>query len=242
MGRIGKVVNKLIKFNTNDVNFKNNNNIVAPASRLTFAQDGEDFVLVSLLEDNFHKKGFYLDVGAHDPFRFSNTAIFYKQGWRGINVEPNPDAKPIFDQERPEDINLMIAISSAGGTKKFYIYNEPALNGIDNDRREEFKDTGYKLEKITDIKVDTLENILVKFQERFACPNFLSIDVEGHELEVLKSNNWEMFPFDFILVEQRLEDLTLISQSEIYAFLSRLTYRPVACTGRTVIYKRSPQT
>jgi FkbM family methyltransferase len=207
----------------------------------SWAQDGEDLVLTALLESKSSRKGFYLDVGAHDPFRFSNTAFFYKNGWRGINVEPNPDAKSTFDQERPEDINLSIAISSTSGTKKFYIYNEPALNGIDNDRREELKDTGYKLEKITDIKTDTLEKILLKYQAHFARPNFLSIDVEGHEMEVLKSNNWGLFPFDFILVEQRLEDLTLISCSEIYAFLSSLTYRPVACTGRTVIYKRSPQ-
>jgi len=121
------------------------------------------------------------------------------------------------------------------------MFNGSALNGIDNDRREELKDTGYKLERITEIQTDTLENVLVKYQERFAHPNFLSIDVEGHEMEVLMSNNWKLFPFDFILVEQRLEDLTLISQSEIYAFLSGLSYRPVACTGRTVIYKRNPQ-
>jgi FkbM family methyltransferase len=215
--------------------------IFSQDAKLAFSQDGEDLVLVSLLEQNYQKKGFYLDVGAHDPFRFSNTAIFYKNGWRGINVEPNPDAKSTFDRERPEDINLSIAISSTSGTKKFYIYNEPALNGIDNDRREELKDTAYRLEKVTDIKTGTLENILVKFQERFAFPNFLSIDVEGHEMEVLVSNNWKLFPFEFILVEQRLEDLTLISQSEIYAFLSGLSYRPVACTGRTVIYKRSSQ-
>jgi len=241
MARIIDFLKTRLRYFFHKSQLKSVNSSIPQEHKIVFSQDGEDLVLVSLLEDNFQTKGFYLDVGAHDPFRFSNTAIFYKHGWRGINVEPNPDAKPIFDQARPEDINLSIAISSAGGTKKFYIYNEPALNGIDNDRREELKDSGYKLEKISDIKTDTLENILVKFQERFSRPNFISIDVEGHELEVLKSNNWEMFPFDFILVEQRLEDLTLISQSEIYAFLSRLTYRPVACTGRTVIYKRSPQ-
>ena len=241
MARIINLLKTRLRYFFHKSQLKSVNFSIPQEHKIVFSQDGEDLVLVSLLEDNFQTKGFYLDVGAHDPFRFSNTAIFYKQGWRGINLEPNPDAKPIFDQARPEDINLSIAISSTSGIKKFFIYNEPALNGIDNDRREEFKDTGYKLEKISDIKVDTIENILVKFQERFARPNFLSIDVEGHELEVLKSNNWEMFPFDFILVEQRLKDLTLISQSEIYAFLSGLTYRPLACTGRTVIYKRSPQ-
>jgi FkbM family methyltransferase len=205
----------------------------------SFSQEGEDRVLLSLLDAFRPGRGFYVDVGAHDTERFSNTCVFYQNGWRGVNIEPNPEAIANFEKSRPEDINLSIAISSEPGTRKFFCYNEPALNGIDNDRTEEFKGTPFKLLQVVEIETERLDNVLTRHRERFVQPNFLSIDVEGHEMEVLESNDWTLFPFDFVLVEQRLEDLTRIGQSDLYTFLHAHGYIPVACTGRTVVYKRA---
>ncbi len=211
----------------------------APPCIESFSQEGEDVVLAGLLVGT--KNGFFVDVGAHHPTRFSNTWRFYQAGWRGINIDPTPKSMDAFKELRPEDVNLEVGISRQAATRQFFCYNEPALNGIDNDRREELKDTSYKLESIIDIQTLPLAEILAQYGKNFATPNFLSIDVEGLEMEVLSSHDWERFPFGFILIEQRLSDLTALRDSAVWRFLSKLGYQAVACTGRTVIYQSSPQ-
>jgi hypothetical protein len=75
----------------------------------SYSQDGEDMVLKVFFYENKRKyEGFYIDVGAHHPFRFSNTAFFYQKGWRGINIEPTPDLIKKFKRYRKRDINLNV--------------------------------------------------------------------------------------------------------------------------------------
>jgi hypothetical protein len=98
--------------------------------KISFSQDGEDMVLASFYEGIKKYKGFYIDVGAHHPLRFSNTAFFYKKGWRGINIEPTPDLFKYFPRLRKNDINLNIGIGN-GEKLIFYIFNEGAINTFD---------------------------------------------------------------------------------------------------------------
>ena len=76
----------------------------------SFAQEGEDRVLFSLLFKLHGGKhidnGFYVDVGAHHPYYLSNTYIFYRQGWRGLNIDAMPGSMALFEKNRPRDINL----------------------------------------------------------------------------------------------------------------------------------------
>ena len=202
-----------------------------------FGQEGEDAVLAGLMGQQLPKQGLYVDVGAHHPKRFSNTYKFYQAGWRGINIDPTPGCMAEFQQLRPEDINLEIGVATQSGERAFYCYNERALNGIDNDRRKELADSPYKLEKIINIQTEPLGTILDRHNVELKPPNFLSIDVEGLEMEVLLSNQWKRYPFQWIMVEQRSEDITTIIQTRPWLFLSSKGYKAVACTGRTVIYK-----
>ena len=95
-----------------------------------YSQEGEDMILRRIFEGQ--ENGFYIDVGAHHPRRFSNTYYFYKQGWRGINIEPNPDALKAFNSDRPKDINLQLGVSDAASILKYYYFDEPALNTFDS--------------------------------------------------------------------------------------------------------------
>jgi hypothetical protein len=76
---------------------------------------------------------FYVDVGAHHPRRFSNTQYFYRQGWRGINIEPNPDGHALLKLFRRKDININCGVSDQEGTLPYYQFDEPALNTLDRD-------------------------------------------------------------------------------------------------------------
>ncbi|MBN8710078.1 MAG: FkbM family methyltransferase [Verrucomicrobia bacterium] len=203
-----------------------------------FGQEGEDAVLSGLIDPKGNREGFFVDVGAHHPTRFSNTWKFYQAGWRGINIDPTPGSMTSFREIRTEDVNLEVGVSYEAAMRKFYCYNEPALNGIDNDRREELKDTHYKLERILDIETLPLSEILRRHESKFVSPNFLTIDVEGLEIEVLSSLDLNRYPFDFILIEQRLPNLAALGDSDIWRFMTERGYKAVACTGRTVFYQR----
>ena len=79
----------------------------------SYSIEGEDRIVRALLWQK-HDKGFYVDVGAHHPFRFSNTYLFYTQGWSGINIDATPGSMKAFNKYRPRDINLEVGI---GGRK-----------------------------------------------------------------------------------------------------------------------------
>lgn len=74
----------------------------------SYSQEGEDMILSRIFGDK--KNGFYVDVGAHHPFRFSNTYLFYKRGWLGINIDAMPGSMRLFDRFRKNDINIESAI------------------------------------------------------------------------------------------------------------------------------------
>lgn len=89
---------------------------------LSFSQEGEDMILRKLLDRK--TTGFYIDVGAHHPQRFSNTYFFYLKGWSGINIDPIPGRMKLFNQLRNRDINLEIGISESKKSLTYYIFNE----------------------------------------------------------------------------------------------------------------------
>jgi len=82
-----------------------------------YSQFGEDAVL-RVLVNSGERPGFYVDVGAYHPKHLSNTYFFYKKGWRGINIDPNPRSIKLFNLLRPTDINLNVAIANGEGGGK----------------------------------------------------------------------------------------------------------------------------
>jgi FkbM family methyltransferase len=209
----------------------------------SYSQDGEDMVLKVFFYENKRKyKGFYIDVGAHHPFRFSNTAHFYQKGWQGINIEPTPDLIKKFKRYRKRDINLNVGVANQTSELTFYVFNDQALNSFDKElslsRHED--STPYKIVKELKIQTYPLSDILDRYLPENQKIDFLSIDAEGVDLEVLKSNNWEKYVPDFILVEQNLCEFVVenLKQDEIYNYLTENHYKMVAKTKRTSIFQR----
>lgn len=209
----------------------------------SYSQYGEDLILKGLMERDqidLSKKGFYLDVGAHHPTRFSNTKLFYDLGWSGINIEPNEGIKCLFDKTRPRDKTLEIGLGKKCGSQKFFLYNETALNSLNN-RDSELLDTPYSSTGSKLIEIARMEDIINEIcAERLPEPNFLDIDVEGLELEVLEGNNWYKFNFNFILIEQKIKSLELIKDSAVFNFLSDKGYKLLAHNGLTGFYRHTP--
>ena len=195
-------------------------------------------VLRSFYEGRKRYKGYYVDIGAHHPYRFSNTLYFYKRGWKGINIEPTPSALKLFKLFRSRDINLNIGISSKKDKLKFYCFNEPALNGFSRELSEERNNTSKKYKIINELVIETypLGEVLDKYLPEGQQIDFLTIDVEGLDMQVLQSNDWTKYKPLHILVEDQL-DFNDLHGSEIYSFLEQQGYLLAAKTLRTLFFR-----
>lgn len=205
-------------------------------STISYAQEGEDMVLRRIF--NTQVEGFYVDVGAHHPMRFSNTYNFYKMGWTGINVEPNPDSFKLFEEYRVKDINVNCGVAKENGTLNYYMFDESALNTFDdNVLNSRIQNSNCKHINTVDIKVVPLAEILSKLLPPNKKIDYLTIDVEGLDLEVLQSNDWVRFRPKWVLVEQlNLADIESLD-FEIHHFMKSLNYVLFAKTYNTLFYK-----
>lgn len=201
----------------------------------SYSQEGEDMILARLFEKK--DTGFYVDVGAHHPQRFSNTYYFYKKGWRGINIDAMPGSMVLFNKIRSRDINIEKPVSDKKEILTFYAFNEPALNGFSKEISETRNDgVNYFIKFTKDIETLTLEEILDKNLPKDQTIDFLSIDVEGFDLKVLKSNNFNKYKPKVILIEALENHLKDMDSNEIVRYLMQAKYILMAKTIYTYIF------
>lgn len=203
----------------------------------SYSQEGEDLILKDIFFELGIRKGFFVDVGAHHPVRFSNTYLLYKKGWNGINFEPNISSGRIFQVLRKRDKTYHIGIGNEEGEKDFYVFDEPAINSFDKETSlERDKNSPYKLLKTVKIPILKLSTALSKFLPSGRKIDLMSVDVEGLDLEVLKSNDWEKFRPTVLLVEDMYFDMETPQNSEIWLFLRDKGYKVYAKTKRTLVF------
>jgi len=201
----------------------------------SYSQEGEDILLRRIFERN--AQGFYIDVGAHHPKRFSNTYFFYKKGWRGINIDPSPETIRLFNRYRPKDINLEIGVSDKSGKMAYFVFDEPALNSFDERLSlERAENTRYQIVAKRSVNVDRLDSILDKYLPQGMIIDFMSIDAEGHDEHVVRSNDWTRYRPRCLLVEVVGEDLAGIMDSPLHQFLVAFDYKLFAKTLNTIFY------
>ena len=203
---------------------------------LCYGQDGEDLILDRLLERQ--PLGFYVDVGAHHPVRFSNTYLFYKRGWRGINIDAMPGAMRAFERLRPRDINIESGVADASGRLKYHRFNEPALNTFDAAEAQRKNSPPYELLDTIEVPVERLDRLLALHLPAGQDIDFMSVDVEGKDLEVLRSNDWTRHRPRFVLAETLRTDLLALGTCPITRFLMDVGYRPVAKAYNTSFFCR----
>lgn len=163
------------------------------------------------------KNGIFVDVGAHDGITINNTLFFEKhRNWTGINIEPQPDIFEKLKINRPNCINLNIAISDEDGKSEF-IHNTGYTNMLSG-LKNSYDDRHYGrnlLELIHyggESKVITIETkkLSTVFEEHdIKNINYLSIDVEGGEFNVIKSIDFEKCSIQVIGFESNYDDLSV---------------------------------
>jgi len=191
-----------------------------------YAQYNEDIVLQALLPDV--KKGFYVDVGANHETYHSVTKYFYNKGWSGINIEPIPRLIAKFRKTRPRDANLQLAVSLRRSTLELRDY--PEHDGLSTLSIDSKKDPSKVALPHNDylVEVDSLKNIFKN--QKVKAIDFLKIDVEGYEFEVLKSNDWDKYRPTVICIEanHRIRDWV--------SYLEKKHYKRVIFDGLNEYY------
>jgi FkbM family methyltransferase len=204
--------------------------------RRSYSQEGEDRILHRMFE--FQGPGFYVDVGAHHPFRFSNTYLFYRSGWRGVNIDACPGSMEVFKRERPEDVNIEAGVNSTRGSATFFMFDEPALNSFDETLSRSRDGVGGRIVREAQVPQAPLRDLLEGHLPKRLGPSFLSVDVEGRDLEVLQSNDWTTFRPDVVLAECLGADMAALPSHPVVELLRSVDFAPAAKTVNTVFFKR----
>jgi FkbM family methyltransferase len=205
------------------------------APQLCYGQDGEDLILNRLFRGK--RTGLYIDVGAHHPMRFSNTYSFYLKGWRGINIDPEPGSMKLFKKYRDRDINLEVGIAAKAGHMTYYRFDDSALNTFDPQEAIKKNKPPYKLLECIDVKVCTLAEVLEMYIKKDQHIDFFTVDAEGMDEEVLRSNDWSRFRPKYILAETLRADLLDLSQSSLVQYLISQNYKPISKAYNTTFFE-----
>jgi len=188
---------------------------------LSFSQTGEDCILSFYFPE---RTGFYVDVGCNDPLRLSNSFLFYLRGWRGIAIDANVIVADRFQRTRKKDVCIAAAVSDSERDVIFHRSESEAVSTIDEGTLEEWKDKWkFRPEDQVAVRTRTLTSILRQaLPDENAEIDFLSIDVEGHEFQVLSSLDFKSLRPKLITVE--IHDLKTISTNNVYVLLTANGY------------------
>lgn len=164
---------------------------------ISYAQNFEDVMLARAFSGQ--SSGFYIDIGVWHPTVDSVTKHFYDQGWNGINVEPIPERFSTIAEARTNDVNIHAAISSAPGPLEIHQVAGTGLSTVRSDYAKRHLDAGFEVRTLQvptlSLRALCVEHVLGRSID------FMKIDVEGAEAEVINSGDWNAFRPRIVLVE-----------------------------------------
>tara|TARA_B000000532_G_C18670601_1_gene320878 strand:+ start:43 stop:648 length:606 start_codon:yes stop_codon:yes gene_type:complete len=199
---------------------------------------GEDLVISKIFKNK--KKGIYVDVGCYHPIEGSNTYLLFKKGWNGINIDLNKTSIDLFDKARSGDLNLNLAISNK--SKKIKYYFRKKINMLNTINQNFAKNYFLKGFKTSYIQSQTLNFILKKFKYSQKI-DFLNLDIEGNEINALKSLNFKKYEPKVICVEIHKTSgrnrKSQIENNPLYKFLKKKGYKYFWNKDFSYIFKKN---
>ena len=198
--------------------------------KISYSFNAVDLIIDYIFKDKIN--GFYIDIGAQHPIANNNTYLLFKRGWTGINIDLDLKNIELFNISRPNDINLNNAISSSASKKKLFFYHDKSpINTLVEDVSN-FQNATVK--EIKTVKTITLNKVLenLSFDKEI---DYMNIDVEGHELDVLKGFDLIRYKPNVISVEYldlkmkylefKNNDLSRVIDSDFYKLLIKNDYQ-----------------
>jgi FkbM family methyltransferase len=159
--------------------------------RKSYAQCGEDMIVRFVFDALRIDRPRFLDLGAHHPTYLSNTYALYAQGSRGVNVDASPSAIAAFRRMRPGDVNLAIGVGVEPGELTFHEMSVPTLSTFSEAQARAYEAEGNaRVVSVRKVAVRTFHDIV---REHFdGAPDFVSLDVEGLDVAILKSIDFQV--------------------------------------------------
>ena len=204
----------------------------------SYSMLGEDLVV-----NNFFKNktnGTYVDVGCYHPIDGNNTHLLFKNGWNGINIDLNKISIDLFNIARKNDENFRVAVSNKSKKIKFYYRKKiNMLNTINKNFANNSFKKGYSIDYI---QARTLSSILKESKLKNKKIDFLNIDIEGNEINALKTLDFKIYRPKLICVEihnftsNRLKKGNFKDHS-IYKFLKQKGYKHIWKNEFSFIFK-----
>ncbi|MCR9257621.1 MAG: FkbM family methyltransferase [Alphaproteobacteria bacterium] len=193
--------------------------------RKTYGQAAEDHLLQDLFAEK--DRGFYVDVGAFHPRKYSNTYLLHKKGWRGINIDTSPAKIALFDFDRPRDINICTAVGAESGEGTLYSFEDgrSALDTMDRDTALEWAHVFNKTFTELPMPIRPLSDVLAAHGVTEI--DLLNIDVEGYESQVLAGLDFDRHKPARIVCEHH-GTIEEILASDVYTTLKNHGYRLVS--------------
>ena len=195
---------------------------------ISFSKSGDDVQLMKLI--NNRTPGTYVDVGCWHPVKASNSYYFYVRGWKGICIDPNPELKILYDKFRPKDNFINAGIGVSGTSLEYFMLEESSANTFSKDFLKKHQLESKVIKKL-DIPLYSLKEILDVNLDKNDRLDFFDIDVEGFDLEVLKTNDWNVYRPKVIVVESDISIQNDIC-SDIVKYLELQNYRLI---GKSII-------
>ncbi len=168
---------------------------------ISYSQCGEDIIVDYVLTTFGILAPVYIDIGAHHPVENNNTYHFYLKGSMGILIEPNPDLYAGIKAVRPRDISLNVGIGSNEITMEYFQMSSNTLNTFSKENAVKYLSQGEQIVSTQLIPVFKINSILDKFFINGSKPNFISIDTEGLELDILRLFDFEKYRPEVFCIE-----------------------------------------
>jgi FkbM family methyltransferase len=201
----------------------------------SYAQNGEDALVYALLRSVVH--GTYVDVGAYHPVLYSNTYAFYKRGWHGVVIDPNESMQPLYKALRPRDTFVHAGVARTKGTQTYFAFSDGAYNTFDPKEAAERKAAAYPhFKEELQVALRPLADIL--HEQGITHVDFLTIDIEGMDIEALESYDWSMSP-KVIAIESHGFNPDRPTDEPVYAFLKAKGYRLEGMAAYTLVFGRA---
>ena len=192
-----------------------------------YGEFGED-ILVNRILKNI-EKGRYVDVGCYHPFKGSLTSQLYKKGWKGINIDLSQSSIDLFNLVRKEDINLNLAVSDFNGQTS-YFENSPI-----NQQNSLIKNNDNQKK----IEIDCKNLNLILEENKFKKFDYLNIDVEGSEQNVINGTDLSKYRPILITIENNNLHIKDYIESETYKILIKNNYTFISKTGVTNFFLKN---
>lgn len=195
---------------------------------ISFSKSGDDIQLMKLINDQ--KPGTYVDIGCWHPVKASNSYYFYVRGWRGICIDPNPELESLYKSLRPKDNFINAGIGESRTSLEYFMLEESSMNTFSKDFLKK-NNLESKIIKKINVPLYSLKEILEVNLEEGERLDFFDIDVEGFDLEVLKTNDWAKYRPKVIVIETDISIKDDIN-SKIVKYLELQNYRLI---GKSII-------